>query len=120
MAIMAAALREFSTPGVVHELMAEILRLREEMQRLRNAHAAELQRVRDANAATRDILLDANIAQRHTQVAELQRLRDAHAADVHALRIASGERIVEPRYYSRVGDPDATPPRDESSEEDAY
>ena len=120
MAIMAADLREFSTPGVVHEQAAEILRLREEMQRLRNAHAAELQRVRDANAATRDILLDANIAQRDTHAAELQRLRDAHAAEAQRVRSSSGERFVEPRYYSRVGDPDATPPRDESGDEDAY
>ena len=72
MAIVMATSSSVSTPGVVHELMAEILRLRD-------AHAAEAQRVRDRDAE-RD--------------AELQRMRDGHAAELNRMRNSLGESLM--------------------------
>ena len=50
MAIMAAASRDFSTPGVVRELMAEIRRLQEEIVAVADHRDEEMRRLRDAHA----------------------------------------------------------------------
>ena len=129
MAIMAAASREFATPGVVRELMAENQRLRDANAALRDAHAAELQDFRDAHDAELNFVhnsLGDRLRQLVDRVSGARRLlwgiyfdardqvdmRSTLMGRVGAA-LAPLAALVEPR--SQEGAPDATPERDDES-----
>jgi hypothetical protein len=117
-----------STPGVITELQAENQRLsdtnaalRDAHAALRDAHAAELQRVRNSSGE--------RLRELHERVFGAQRLLERifydalNQMDMQSTlesRIQSVmNALAEPRYYSRHGDPDATPQRDDESEVEA-